>query len=50
MALKGLTAAETQVNLNADGQHDPAFLAINPMAAMPALIDRAPAAPRTLRS
>ncbi len=44
MALKGLTAKETQVNLIAGGQHDPAFLAVNPMAAIPALIDRAPGA------
>ena len=47
MALKGLTAAEMQVNLIAGGQHDPAFLAVNPMAAIPALIDRAPGAPDT---
>ena len=47
MALKGLTATETQVNLIAGGQHDPAFLAVNPMAAIPALIDRAPGAPDT---
>ena len=45
MALKGLTATETQVNLIAGGQHDPAFLAVNPMAAIPALIDRTPGAP-----
>ena len=47
MALKGLTATETQVNLITGGQHDPAFLAVNPMAAIPALIDRAVGAPDT---
>lgn len=38
--LKGLAADEHQVNLIEGGQHDPAFLAVNPMAAIPALIDR----------
>ncbi|MGI4802269.1 MAG: glutathione S-transferase N-terminal domain-containing protein, partial [Janthinobacterium lividum] len=47
MALKGLAATETQVNLIAGGQHDPAFVAVNPMAAIPALIDRSPGAPDT---
>ncbi len=47
MALKGLTVTETQVNLTAGGQHDPAFLAVNSMAAIPMLIDRMPGAPDT---
>lgn len=47
MALKGLSATEHQVNLIEGQQHDPAFLAINPMAAIPALLDHAPGAPAT---
>lgn len=47
MNLKGLEATEHQVNLIEGGQHDPAFLKINPMAAIPALIDQAPGAPDT---
>ncbi len=38
LALKNLAVAERFVDLEAGGQHDPAFLAINPMAAIPALL------------
>lgn len=40
--LKGLTAQEHNVNLDAGEQRSPDFLKINPMGAIPALIDRAP--------
>ena len=40
MNLKGLTADEHQINLIEGQQRDPAFLKINPMGAIPALIDR----------
>lgn len=45
MNLKGLEAEEKQVNLIEGQQHDPAFLKVNPMAAIPALVDRADGAP-----
>lgn len=38
--LKGLAAAERFVNLDAGEQRDAAFLRINPLGAVPALIDR----------
>ncbi len=48
MNLKGLHADETIVDLESGAQRDPAFLAINPMGAIPALIDReGPPAPIT---
>ena len=47
MNLKGLAATERQVDLIGGGQHDPAFLVVNPMAAIPALVDHAPGAPST---
>lgn len=37
LALKGIKAAERFVDLDHGGQHDPAFLEINPMGAVPAL-------------
>jgi maleylacetoacetate isomerase/maleylpyruvate isomerase len=40
--LKGLTALEHNVNLDAGEQKSADFLKINPMGAIPALIDRAP--------
>ena len=46
--LKGLVAEETIVDLEANAQRSPAFLAVNPMGAIPALIDRdGPALPLT---
>ncbi|MGI4952922.1 MAG: maleylacetoacetate isomerase [Janthinobacterium lividum] len=47
MNLKDLVAAERQVNLIEGQQHDPAFLKLNPMAAIPALLDHAAGAPDT---
>ena len=38
--LKGLEASERMVNLDAGEQRSPAFLAVNPLGAIPALIDR----------
>ncbi|MEY2660101.1 MAG: maleylacetoacetate isomerase, partial [Pseudomonadota bacterium] len=38
LKLKGLTYEEIPVNLLAGHQHDPAYLAINPQGAVPALI------------
>ena len=38
LALKGLAVKERLVDLEAGAQNDPAFLAINPMAAIPALL------------
>ena len=38
--LKGLAADERFVNLDAGEQRGPAFLAVNPLGAIPALIDR----------
>jgi len=43
--LKGVQPRETFVDLDAGGQRDPAFLAINPLGAVPALIDHAAGAP-----
>ena len=40
--LKGLTAQEHNINLDAGEQRSADFLKINPMGAIPALIDRAP--------
>ena len=40
LALKGLAAEEHNVNLDAGEQRSEAFLKINPMGAVPALIDR----------
>ncbi len=40
LALKGLQATEHTVNLDAGEQRSPAFLAINPLGAIPALIDQ----------
>ena len=45
--LKGLAAEETVVDLVGGAQHDPAFLKLNPLAAIPAMIDREPGAPGT---
>ncbi len=39
LALKGLSATEHFVDLDAGEQRSPAFLAINPLGAIPALID-----------
>ncbi len=44
--LKGLVPHERFVNLDAGEQRGAEFLAINPMGAIPALIDTAPGAPR----
>lgn len=38
--LKGLTADERIVDLDAGGQRDPAFLKINPLGAIPALVEQ----------
>ena len=43
--LKGLEADEHDVNLDAGSQRSPAFLKINPMGAIPALVDREAATP-----
>ncbi|CAN5180577.1 maleylacetoacetate isomerase [soil metagenome] len=43
--LKGVKPEETDVNIDAGEQRGEAFLKINPMGAIPALIDRAPGAP-----
>lgn len=37
--LKGITATEHQVNLEAGEQRSPAFLALNPLGAIPALVE-----------
>ncbi len=39
LALKGLSATERVIDLDAGEQRSPAFLAINPLGAIPALID-----------
>jgi len=46
LALKGLTAHERIVDLDAGEQRSPEFLQVNPMGAIPALIDTAPGQPR----
>jgi maleylacetoacetate isomerase/maleylpyruvate isomerase len=38
--LKGLHAHETDIDIDAGAHRDPAFLALNPLGAIPALIDR----------
>ena len=48
--LKGLVAQEHQVDLMSGQQHDPAFLRVNPMAAIPALIDHEGAGPALTQS
>ncbi len=45
--LKGVTPLERNVNIDAGEQRSEAYLQINPMAAIPALIDHAPGASRT---
>ena len=40
--LKKLASQEINVNIDLNEQREPAFLAINPLGAIPALIDRAP--------
>lgn len=45
--LKGLRATERNINLDAGEQRSADYLKINPMAAIPALIDHAPGAPAT---
>lgn len=45
--LKGVAAEEHNVDLDAGEQRSAAFLQINPMGAIPALIDRAAGQPRT---
>jgi maleylacetoacetate isomerase len=45
--LKGVAAQEHNVDLDAGEQRGEAFLKINPMGAIPALIDRDPGAPTT---
>lgn len=47
LRLKGLQAQEHNVNLDTGEQRSPEFLKINPMAAIPALLDRAPGQPAT---
>lgn len=44
--LKGVTAQEHDIDLEAGEQREPDFLRINPMGAIPALIDRADDAPQ----
>ncbi len=48
--IKGLKAEEHNVNLDAGEQRSDAFLKINPMAAIPALLDRAEATPPVSRT
>lgn len=49
MGLKGLSATEIPINLDAGEQRDKAFLALNPQGAVPALIvDGAPALTQSL--
>ena len=43
--LKGVQAVEHNVNIDAGEQRSPAFLQINPMAAIPALLDHGPGQP-----
>ncbi len=45
--LKGVQPLERQINIDAGEQRSAAFLQVNPMAAIPALIDHAPGAPAT---
>jgi maleylacetoacetate isomerase len=39
LALKGLSVDERNVDLDAGGQRDPAFLAVNPMGGVPTLVE-----------
>jgi maleylacetoacetate isomerase len=39
MAMKGMSFHETPIDLDVGAQNDPAFLAINPMGAVPALVE-----------
>ncbi len=43
--LKGVVAQEHNVNIDAGEQRSEAFLKLNPMAAIPAMLDRAPGQP-----
>ena len=45
--LKGLSPKEHNVNLDTGDQRSEAFLKINPMGAIPALVDHGPGQPRT---
>jgi maleylacetoacetate isomerase len=45
--LKGVQATEHNVNIDAGEQRSPAYLQINPMAAIPALVDKGPGQPTT---
>ena len=45
--LKGVVAEETNVNVDAAEQRGAAFLKINPMGAIPALLDRQEGMPKT---
>jgi maleylacetoacetate isomerase len=45
--LKGIAPEEHNVNIDAGEQRSEAFLKINPMGAIPALLDRAPGQPAT---
>ncbi|MDP9096277.1 MAG: glutathione S-transferase N-terminal domain-containing protein, partial [Pseudomonadota bacterium] len=47
LGLKGLTSQEHDVNLDAGEQRGEAFLKINPMGAIPALIDQGPGQSQT---
>jgi maleylacetoacetate isomerase/maleylpyruvate isomerase len=47
LALKGLTANERFVNIDAGEQRSPEFLKINPLGGLPALIDLAPGQSQT---
>jgi len=45
--LKGVTPQEHTINLDAGEQRSEAFLKINPMGAIPALVDHGPGQPQT---
>ena len=47
LKLKGVQAVEHNINLDAGEQRSPAYLQINPMGAIPALLDRSPGQPTT---